>query len=117
MKTQNIVKHIIDNGGITYDLRTQSLVTTGWAVSAHKELEKVVPLSDFNYNTLEQYITKNNTILTIGDNMLGAWVSGDNVYLDVTTVVHDKDQAIAIAKNAEQLAIFNLETFEEVPTM
>ena len=117
MNTQNIVDHIIDNGGITYNLRNQSMVTTGYAVSARKDLEQVIPLESFTVGALESYIVRNNEILAVENNMLGAWMSEGMVYLDVTTVVSDESEAVRIAKSANQLAIFNLETFEEIATV
>ena len=116
MESIELYKHIINNGGITYNVRSQSMVTAGYAVSARKDLEQVIPLESFTVETLEAYIVRNNEVLAVDNNMLGAWMSDGMVYLDVTTVVDDEAEAVRIAKNANQLAIFNLETFEEIAT-
>lgn len=109
----DILALIEQTGGSTYNLQQGSLANTpNFAVSSHKDRERIVDLVD--YDTLEGYIDDNLDLLNDPKNSLGIWISGGKVYLDVTSTVPTKEEALQLAYDNQQLAIFDLSTMTEI---
>lgn len=121
MNLQKLFKQITSQGGASYSLQYGDVVERvrnskqGFAVSPFKEREQVLPLASFGEGDLRNYCLENSDLLADSENFLGAWVDGDKVYLDVSRYYYSKQKATKAAKEANQLAIFdlvNLKTIE-----
>lgn len=83
-----------------------------YAVSVNPEHERIVnaPLSA---DVLERYIAERADIWDDA-HIIGTWQHDGRVYLDVVTLVSDLDDALALARQHGQLAIFDLANGEEI---
>jgi hypothetical protein len=105
-------------GGVTWNVPSnKNLVgTDNYAVAVHPDrsiiLEKEPTEQDIN-----DYIEANKDILN-AENSLGIWYnkSSGKWYFDVVATLSDREQAIALGKANNQIAIFDLKNFVEVPT-
>jgi|TARA_R110002167_G_scaffold447_3_gene1966 hypothetical protein len=57
---------------------------------------------------LFDYITRHSTPLNSGKYRLGGWVCDDTLVLDIALVTHSLDEAICLAKQYEQEAVWSL---------
>lgn len=109
-----ITRKIIANGGITRHHVTGEEPETGYAVSIYPTLSKVIPVEEFDTQTLFQFTFANRRLLQLPDHYLGAWVSEGKVYLDVSIVVDDVDAAKYLGKHFNQMAAWDIERGTEV---
>lgn len=105
-----------ETGGTTIGLSGKQ-PTTGFALSPFKNGETTIPENQFSPQSISEFISNNLASLSMPDYYLGAWKHEGLVYLDVTQVLADREAAIEAAINAEQLAIFDLDNFEEIPVL
>lgn len=116
------LQSILKKGGVTINPITKVEPTEGWAFSAQKNTEMVLPAEATEQEIKEnisKFINTNMTSLVQSGNYLGGWKAADGkIYLDVSRVVPEADQAgaLTVANDAQQLAIYNLRTGQEVPT-
>jgi len=119
-KYQWISKEIIDNWGITLDvLKKNNLWGKPYlAVSPYPNRSKIIKVEDFNDGQVFDYFKENIDKLFDDWYVLGWRVNDWNVYLDVSIALpkNMQKEAIDIANKYNQKAIFDLETFEEIPT-
>ena len=89
----------------------------GYAVSIPGH-EEVVPASAFDKATLEKYIETHAAALKQPGNKIGVWHNPEdgNVYLDISQVHPTRKAAMYEAHKADQLAIYDLNKFESIPT-
>ena len=119
-------KHNVENG-FSFNVSTRETPVSGYAVSCFNNLERT--FTDFpscwdiaeyildNYSTLHNlesanlpdYVQSNNVVL-------GGWMDAQTgiYYLDCSLIVSDYSTAMEIAKQCNQIAIFNLDTMEEI---
>lgn len=98
------------DGGFTYNPVTGEQPTTGFALSIHPEREQKIDGSKADVVALAEYAAKNWDLLSQPQNYMGGWHSPDDgqVYLDVSTVVQTAEEAERLAREANQLAYFDL---------
>lgn len=117
---QWISKEIIDNGWITLDvLKKRNLWGKPYvAVSPYPNRSKIIKVNDFNDSQVFDYFKENADKLFEDGYALWGWVNEWNVYLDVSIALPKEMQkeAVDIANKYNQKAIFDLETFEDIPT-
>jgi hypothetical protein len=101
------------NGGVTISLHGD-IPTKGWVVATSKETEKRLPLKKAHTKDLETYIKANADALKEDRRYFGAWVEKGDLFMDIPVVVKDQKEAEEIGRKADQIGIFNLETFETV---
>lgn len=99
------------DGGFTYNAVTGEQPKTGYALSLHKDREQVLDAKQVSLVTLAQYAQDNRSLLGQPNNFLGAWHNpvDDKIYIDVSTVVKSATEAERLAREAHQLAYFDLE--------
>ena len=94
--------------GFTVDKNTMLPINHGFSVAV-KETQ-----NSFNNEgaaKVVSYAAKHNEV-----NALGGWKNSDNncYYFDAVMVVENLDEAIKLGRLNEQIAIFNLDTLEEI---
>lgn len=111
-----ILNTIHTNGGATFSLSQGNMVgTNNYAVSAYPERSEILP-SGVDFDTLEQFISKNEDLLSNPENSIGAWAHNGKLYLDVVATIPDAEQAKALGKEHNQIAIWDLKNGNEILT-
>jgi len=92
--------------------------TTGYMVSMNKNTERDFAAKDLTADHIRQYQEDHADELSQAGYYFGAWHNPEDgrVYLDVSKNFKDKDEAMKAAKGADQIAIFDLSTFNSVVT-
>ena len=109
----DIINATAECGGASFSIDGRNLFGAPfYAVSVHPEHERIVsaPLSP---EVLDTYISERADIWD-DSHIIGTWEHEGRVYLDVVTLVADRDDALALARQHGQLAIFNLAAGEEI---
>ena len=118
-KIPEIVAAHATNGGSTHDLTTgmNRAGVQGFAVSTYQAREQKVA-GNPTPEQLTAYVQANYDALSQPGAVLGTWFNPDDghSYLNVSTVVDSKEQALLLAAQHNQLAVFDLATFSTIPT-
>lgn len=101
------------SGGVTIDLKGRQ-PTRGYAYSPSKDTETIIPKSKLRLRDIDNYIDAHYEALSKKGSHLGMWTSDNDVYLDVSYVGPPNAATIAKAQRASQLAVFDLEKFNEI---
>lgn len=103
-------------GGSTVDLKTGKPVTEGFAAAISRDYEQIIPGTKITPEQLAEYAAKHHDVLAANPrNTIGTWVADGKTYIDISTVVPTKEEAIELGKKHNQLAVFDLENFAEIP--
>ena len=111
----------IEKNGFTFSISQNKFIEgRGFAVANIKNSERIFE----NFENIDKIkflcILKNfyiENIVNFLDNKnlcLGGWVDNGRLYLDVSTVLYSKKEALRIASANGELAIFDLSTFETI---
>lgn len=115
MNFRKLLDHVKENGGVSYSTVYGDLSgKKGYAVSIYKEREVVIPYSQLTENEVRNYYFENAELLAQPEHFLGIWVDDGNAYLDVSVMVRLKADALQLAKEKQQLAIYDLRKLETV---
>jgi hypothetical protein len=102
--TDDLIYKSVLNGGMTFN-HIKDKVKTGFMVS-QRQTEKVVDVDTFD--KLKQDIQDYVDAHTLKDNQyFGLWYNDGKCYIDISTRIATKKQAIALGKQENQLAIFD----------
>jgi len=104
--------------GSTHDARGKNLVgVDAYAVAVHPKLSEVVQGRELSEETVTSYVRRNFAEITRAG-AFGTWYSSgsDKTYLDVVTIVRDRDEAIAMGTKHNQIEIVHLKTLEFIDT-
>jgi hypothetical protein len=103
------------DGGFTLDDHGQS-VTSGYAVAAHPDREVI--LAELSMGDLLEFMIRNADVLTLPGRVLGGWhdPADGRIYLDVSIVLADREAAMALAVDHDELAIFDLAAGQSIKT-
>ncbi|RIK38244.1 MAG: hypothetical protein DCC58_16935 [Chloroflexi bacterium] len=112
--TDELCERIARQGGLTIDLRSGREPVRGFAVASAADCEVSIPLDDFSPERLQRFIAMNDALLQRPEQFLGAWVERGLVYLDVSTVLDDREAAWRLGQRHKQLAIFDLARGESI---
>jgi hypothetical protein len=98
----------VPDGGFTVDPHTGADVTGGYAVSVHPEDETVLA-DQVTPGDLIEYVSRHTDALARPGAVFGGWRDPEDgrVYLDVSTLVSDRAAALALARQHDQLAVFD----------
>lgn len=105
------------DGGATVDLGSSRSVSAGFAHSPYPERSKVVDAKELQFDDLVAFTMDNRDIFEDDDQaFLGLWHNPDDgkVYIDVSVVCTDAAEARADCEVNDQIAFFDLQTFESV---
>lgn len=119
MKNLRDARHeLATNGGFSYSLHYGNVGgTPQYSISIAKELERVydqLPTDD----EIAEYVNTNITLLEKEDYFLGGWEHKGQYYLDVAQSLskreYSREAAKQVGRERDQIAIFDLEYFEEI---
>lgn len=114
---EKFVNDTLANGGNTVSMT--GAAPARYVFSEDKGTEQVFDLEDFNASAVKYYAMNHGAQLNNDPSkFLGSWVEDVNgvkkVFLDVSTSVDDRDEALARAAAADQLAIYDTSTGQEI---
>lgn len=103
------------DGGFTLGTGLEP-ITTGYAVSLRPDREVI--LSRATEGDLLEYMIRNADLLGHDGNAFGGWCdpTDGRIYLDVSTVVNDRETALRLAVEHDQLAVWDFAACESIPT-
>lgn len=109
-----IISYTRENGGGTFNVSDGSPVMDGYAVArpdmiGGREIKRD-NITDAITDMLDESYKWNAEV-----EILGTWLHGGQCYAEPTSVIADRDEAIAIGTSLGQEAIYNLTTGEEIP--
>ena len=106
----------VPDGGFSVNPIDGSDLSVGYAVAVHPEHERVFD-GPVTSNDLHEYIAQAKDALTLPGRVLGGWrdPATGHVYLDVSVVTADLAEAMALARETTQLAIFDFSAMESIP--
>lgn len=106
----------IPDGGFSLDAQTGHPVAGGYAVAAHPDREVI--LSEVTMGDLLEFMIRNADVLQLPGRIVGGWKDPEDgrVYLDVSILVEDRDEALQLAVDHDQLAIFDFASGQSIPT-
>ena len=99
------------NGGATVSLLRGDLAGQAlYAVVVYPELSEAVPGSDLDPARVRQFIADHLTLLADPRNNVGTWFDDEDgyTYLDVSTALPDRAQALALGQQYNQRSVFDL---------
>ena len=110
----SVVEDTLANGGLTIKPFTGEKPSGGYMV-ALQGYELQVPVSEFFTGLVADYIGEHAQKLMDNPSLcLGTWINEGSAYLDLSENIQSRDKALELGRERNQIAIFNLETFEEV---
>ena len=89
----------------------------GYMVSPYKDREAISQFTkdkSTEVKTFKEYQQLNKEFIAQKNHYLGAWVDKDKLYLDISVNVRDKAEAMDLAKQNNQLAMWDVAKKEEV---
>lgn len=113
---QAMAAHAANGGSSTNLVTGQNLSgASAYAVSPYKDREHVVS-GQLTAAALHQYAKTNSDLLSDPSHALGTWYDHDSgkTFLDVSVTTPDMQTALRMARQANQLAIFDLRTATEI---
>ena len=104
--------------GFTVDPDTLEIPNKGFAVAPVKEAEMVIRAENLTLDDVMQFAKNLKLMTQISGKKLyaGGWASEGIYYLDATMVIEDLNEALYVAEEGNQLAIFDLGEFNEIKT-
>lgn len=108
-------------GGFTYDVAGRSSPKTGYSVSPYPDRTRVIDTKDLTADSISQYAKDNADVLAQPGAHLGGWRETkpdgtDRTWLDVSLVSQSKSAATALAREHNQVAIFDLKAGDTIDT-
>lgn len=114
-RSKKILELTLSNGGLSYDVNTDTIPKNGYILSPYKSNERIIPVKELTVYHILLYLTHNHNLLTKKNHYFGSWVSGNNCYLDVSIIVDSLRLALELARSNDQKAVFDLSTFNDIP--
>jgi SPP1 gp7 family putative phage head morphogenesis protein len=114
-----LVDRIKKDGGFTYSLASHNSPKSGYALSISPENERILNLRSVTTEKMRGILQEYRPVLSSDTRAhIGGWYDGTTkkAYLDVSIVTTSKASAIKLAKQHNQLAIFDLAKGKAIPT-
>ena len=112
VKLNKIVKNTLKNGGGSFKVVGNKKADKGYMCSI-KDIA-IVELEDFNSYVLSQIIKDNKKLLNLKNNFLGTWIEDNKVFIDISKNYKNKKYCLKIARQLNQLAIFDLNNLTSI---
>lgn len=112
------------DGGFTYNPRTQRFVTGAGYVVANPpsgevptsakfcDVSRIAPLTD---SDLARVALMFSRLLAVPSYYLGAWKDGATVYVEVSQVFRSRGEALRVAADRGERAIYDLRNRRDIP--
>lgn len=115
MQSWNELAGLAKADGFSVQLMSGDVPAAGYmvALSGHEE---IIPAQALTVDRLTRYVRAHFDALMLDNMFLGAWRSDDNVFLDVSQCVADRDEAVFLGASRGQLAIWDVVNAVEVST-
>ncbi len=113
INTKELLNKIFADGGFSVQVASGLIPSRGYMVSI-QGCEEVYYSEDVTDDTIPGYITRHVKQLLHPGAYLGAWLDGIEVYLDVSINVASLEDALNLARNNSQLAIYDLASDESI---
>jgi hypothetical protein len=112
---QGVADTLGESGGHTWNGdMTSDLGTDGFAVSVEGH-EMKIPASRFDETDVAQFWRERKALLDQDPSLkVGSWRDGDDVYLDLTKIVQEKDTALRVGQFNGQRAIYDRAAGENI---
>ncbi|HVV11593.1 hypothetical protein [Amycolatopsis sp.] len=96
-------------GGFSVNPRTGQAPVSGYAVSTNPECNRQFT-GRVTAEDIRSYAFDHAPILVTGSKILGAWLDTETgiTHLDVSTVVYDRSEALALARKHGELAVWDV---------
>lgn len=112
MKLKMFRNNTLNNGGCSMSING-TIPTTGYMVGiAGNEL--ILNKSDFNIKNIRAYVSDKFEKLVEPNMFIGSWENDEKIYLDTSLNVSNKEEAMKIASELGELAIFDIEHNESI---
>lgn len=105
----------VGDGGFSVDPRTGENVRAGYAVAVHPERERVLT-DPVGVGDLIAYVVQVADALALPGRVFGGWRDPQTgrMYLDVSAIIADYSDAVSLARESGQVAIFDLTAGESI---
>lgn len=103
-----------EHGGFTYQPLDDTSPKNGFAVAAFPGAEKILDADKITPSDIFDYLTTHADKFTDHRVHVGGWTDQGKVYLDLSMVVQNKDEAIKLGVKHNQLAVFDLGKMETI---
>lgn len=126
MKTaSDLHRRIAEDGGFTYHPSTHTYPSKGYAVATYRDFEKIFEAT--TEVSVDELITPNDikafyaahkdTFAKDPNAHIGGWFDTENnkVYLDVSSILTNKREAMKLGRQYKQEAIYDLGAGKEIP--
>jgi len=90
--------------------------TTGCMVSPYPKAERIYDADSFSAEDVHRYRDAHRALLAKPGHYLGGWRDGDKIYLDISIHAATRAEARALARRHRQLAYYDLDSGETIPT-
>lgn len=112
---QTMYSKLIKEGGFTVQPVTNDSPTKGFVLSIYPEREAIYDADKVSPKTIRDYLRKNIDFIKGNPKRhLGGWLDGGKVYLDISEIVNNAEEAMRLCKEHKQLAFFDLEKMETI---
>lgn len=112
MNTLDLFQKLKENKGLTVTKDLREFTRSGYAVALPDKETKILE-SDLDLSKFTSLLNDYSKQLADNQN-IGLWIDQNIVYFDISEVIADKDQALKIAKERKQLAIFDFNSLESI---
>ena len=113
INTKQLLDKIFTDGGFSVQVASGLIPSSGYMVSI-QGCEEIYYSEDVTDDTIPGYITRHNKPLLLPGSYLGGWIDGCKVYLDVSINLDNLQDALNLARENSQLAIFDLSRGESI---
>lgn len=118
-----ISNRTISGGGISIHTKSGREPKKGYMVAAYTDRSQWISEADTKdpakrQAAIKDFMEKNKDVLSDPNNFLGTWYDTESkrISLDISRCVEDKDAAITMGQEYNQIAIWDVANFEEIPT-
>lgn len=117
LNVSDLYKRIYEQQGFTYFYKKGQIRHRGYAVSIYPQDSRIFPVDNFTpYDLFEYVLDKREKLMNEKNAHLGAWLDPESnqIFLDISVVMNDLEQAKDFGCKYNQIAIFDLWKLETI---